>query len=157
VTLPDDGNLQSLRALYTSFPKTQHPPQVLKGDVLGAGTFWIGALLNDWAERWVSYWSEGKATFTTTSEEDAGYMQALTFLSQVKKVDLNRVLDLRGASDFSVPPPGQTAADLLASEVGGTGFSAFIESLDSVYAVGSSVVNEITGHWDKYREHVPGG
>jgi ABC-type transport system substrate-binding protein len=66
--------------------------------VLAAGTLWIGALLNDWAERWVSCWREGKVTVITASEENAGYMQALTFLSQVKQVDLNRVLGLPAAS-----------------------------------------------------------
>src|SRR4029077_6117839 len=80
VTLPDDANLQSLRAQYTSFPNTQHPPQILKGAVRAAVELWIGAVMNDWAERWVAYWSDGKATFTTTSEEDAGFMQAMTFL-----------------------------------------------------------------------------
>ncbi len=115
--LVDDTNLQKLRAEYTSFPKTQSPPQVLRGDTLAAGTFWLGALLNTWAENWVSYWSQGRATFTMTAEEDAGYMQALSFLAQAHKIDLNRVMDLRGASDFTVPPPGETAAQLLAGEV----------------------------------------
>jgi purine nucleoside permease len=156
VTLPDDTNLQQLRALYTNFPKTQSPPKILQGDVLAAGTFWIGKLLNTWAENWVTYWSEGKATFTMTSEEDAGYMQALTFLAQDKRIDLDRVMDLRGASDFSVPYPGQTAAQLLASDSSGTGYSAFIESLLDVYLTGSSVVYELTNYWDYYRVHIPG-
>jgi purine nucleoside permease len=155
VTLPDTTNLQQLRALYTAFPATQSPPQVLRGDVLAAGTFWIGALLNTWAENWVRYWSHGKAVFTMTSEEDAGYSQALTFLAQVKKIDFSRVLDLRAASDFSVPYPGQTAAQLLASDATGTGLSAFLESLEDVYLTGSSVVNEIVDHWDTYADHAP--
>lgn len=155
VTLPDTGNLQTVRSFYKSYPATQLPPQVLKGDVLAAGTFWIGGLLNSWAENWVKYWSQGKATFTMTSEEDAGYAQALTFLSQVKAIDFNRVLVLRSASDFSVPYPGQSAAQLLASDASGTGYSAFIESLQDVYLTGSSVVNEVVDHWDSYRDHVP--
>jgi purine nucleoside permease len=155
VTLPDTANLQALRALYTAYPKTQYPPAILQGDTLAAGTFWIGGLLNTWAENWVSYWSHGKATFTMTSEEDAGYMQALTFLANAGKVDLSRVLDLRSASDFSVPYPGQTPAQLLASDASGTGYSAFIESLDDVYLTGASVVNEIADHWDKYGPTTP--
>ena len=39
VTLPDTANLQTVRSLYKAFPATQYPPQVLKGDVLAAGTF----------------------------------------------------------------------------------------------------------------------
>ncbi len=129
---------------------------MLRGDTLAAGTFWLGALMNTWAENWVSYWSQGKATFTMTAEEDAGYMQALSFLAQAHKIDLNRVMDLRGASDFTVPPPGETAAQLLASEANGTGLSAFIESLDNVYRTGVPVVRAITSNWSYYRDHVPG-
>lgn len=155
--LVDDANLQKLRAQYTNFPKTQSPPQVLRGDTLAAGTFWLGALMNTWAENWVTYWSQGKATFTMTAEEDAGYMQALSFLAQAHKIDLNRVMDLRGASDFTVPPPGETPAQLLESENGtGTALSAFIESLDNVYRTGAPVVRAITGNWSYYRDHVPG-
>ena len=156
VQLADDSNLQQLRALYTGFPNAQRPPAIIEGDVLAAGTFWIGTLLNTWAENWVNYWTQGTGVFTTTSEEDAGYMQALTFLSQVHAVDLQRVMVLRGASDYSVPPPGQTAAQLLASEVNATGYSGFTESLASVYAAGSPVVNELSGNWSLYRDHIPG-
>jgi purine nucleoside permease len=155
VTLPDDANLQALRALYTSFPATQSPPKILRGDTLAAGTFWIGALMNTWAENWVNYWSNGKAVFTMTSEEDAGYMQALTFLAQNNQADLTRAMDLRGASDFSVPYPGLTAAQLLAQDAEGTGYSAFLESLTDVYLAGSSVVYELTDNWSYYRDHVP--
>lgn len=156
VQLPDDANLQQLRARYTNSPAAQRPPAITKGAVLAAGTFWIGELLNTWAENWVKYWTSGQGVFTTTAEEDAAYMQALTFLSQVQAVDLKRVMVLRGASDYSVPPPGQTAAQLLASEVDATGYSGFVESLNSTYAAGSAVVNELSGNWRRYRDHVPG-
>ena len=155
VTLPDTANLRAVRALYRSFPATQAPPEVIKGDTLAAGTFWIGAKLNDWAEKWVGYWSHGKAVFAMSSEEDAGYMQAVTFLSQVGKIDYERVLDLRSASDFTVPYPGQTPAQLLASDSSGTGYSAFVESLNDMYLTGSAVVNEIVRHWAKYEAHPP--
>ena len=79
------------------------PPQVLKGDVLVAGTFWIGELMNTRAEDWVKYWSNGKAVFTMNSDGDAGYAKALTFLSQVRAMDFHRVLILRAVSDYSVP------------------------------------------------------
>ena len=156
VQLPDDANLQQLRARYTNSPAAQRPPAITKGAVLASGTFWIGALLNTWAENWVNYWTSGRNVFTTTAEEDAAYMQALTFLSQVQAVDLKRVMVLRGASNYSVPPPGQTAAQLLAGEVDATGYSGFIESLSSTYLAGSAVVNELSGNWRRYRDNVPG-
>ena len=62
--------------------------------------FWLGARMNLWAEDWVSYWTRGEGRFATTAEEDAGFMQSLTFLSQVHKVDLNRVLVLLAKFTF---------------------------------------------------------
>ncbi len=73
----------------------------------------------------------------------------------MQAVDLKRVMVLRGASNYSVPPPGQTAAQLLAGEVDATGYSGFIESLNSTYAAGSAVVNELSGNWRRYRDTVP--
>ena len=156
VHLPDDANLKTVRALYTEFPKAQQPPAIVEGDVVAAGTFWIGQLLNTWAENWDAYWTSGKGTFTMSAEEDAGYLQALTFLSQAHAVDLKRVMVLRSGSDFTVPPPGQSAADFLAGEVNFTGLSGFTESLTSTYEVGSSVVNELSNNWQFYRNNIPG-
>ena len=155
VALPDTNNLRALRAEYSTFRATQAPPAILKGDTLAAGTFWIGSQLNAWAEQWVSYWSQGKATFTMSSEEDAGYLQALTFLAQVHQVDFDRVLDLRAASDFTVPHSGQTAAQLLAQDATTTGLSAFTESLNDEFLTGSAVVNELTDHWARYGPQTP--
>ena len=104
VTLPDTANLQKVRSLYQSYPATQHPPQIVKGDVMGSGTFWLGDLLNRWAEDWVSYWSHGKGTFTMTSEEDAGYAQALTFLSRRPGRLQARARPARGQQLHGAPP-----------------------------------------------------
>jgi purine nucleoside permease len=54
-----------------------------------------------------------------------------------------------------VPYPGQTASQLLVNDATGTGYSAFIESLQDVYLTGSSVVNEIADNWPKYSGSVP--
>ena len=150
MTLPDTENLRALRQGYAAYPATQAPPAILTGATLAAGTFWIGNRLNAWAEQWVSYWSQGKAVFTMSSEEDAGYLQALTFLAQAHQVDFDRVLDLRAASDFTVPNSSQTAAQLLAQDATTTGLSAFSESLKDEFLTGSAVVNELTDHWDWY-------
>jgi purine nucleoside permease len=154
-SLPDDANLQTLRALYTGYPKAQLPPAIIKGDVMGSGKFWLGALLNQWAENWMTYWSHGHGHFALTSEEDAGFLQALTYMAQANRVDINRVMVLRSASNYSVPPPGETAAQLLAGEANGTGYSAFIESLAAAYTAGSPVVLELARHWNKYRDQIP--
>jgi purine nucleoside permease len=156
VKLADDDNLQRLRAKYAGFPKAQQPPLIFQGDVLAAGTFWIGSLLNTWAENWVNYWSDGRASFAMSAEEDSAHLQALTFLSQAKMVDINRVMVMRSASDFTAPPPGQTAAQLLAADEDHTAPSAVPESMNSAFEVGSVVVNELVRNWSSYRDHIPG-
>jgi purine nucleoside permease len=144
IELPDDAALQQVRAPYTQ-PAAKLPPFVLEGDDLAASTFWVGDLLNAWAEKWVSYWTKAQGTFATSLEEDAGIMQAITFLGQAHRADPARVLILRTGSDYTVPPPGITAADeLKADETGG--LSGFLESLASAYAVASPVVRHLAAH-----------
>jgi purine nucleoside permease len=156
VKLVDNDNLQHLRAKYEGFPKAQQPPFILEGDVLAAATFWIGDRLNTWAENWVKYWSDGQATFVMSAEEDSGYLQALTFLSQANMVDLNRVMVLRSASDYTVPAPGETAAQVLAADEDHNAPSAIPESMSTAFEVGSAVVNELVSNWSSYRDHIPG-
>jgi purine nucleoside permease len=141
IQLPDDEKLRQLREPYTQ-PAARLPPFVLKGDDLAASTFWVGDLLNTWAEKWVSYWTDGRGKFATTLEEDSGIMQAITFLGQVQRADPSHVLILRTASDYTIPPPGKTAAEMLQSEETG-GLSGYLESLASAYAVAGPVVRQL--------------
>ncbi len=154
VVLDDDPSLQKERAQYTGYPNAQKPPFVLKGDNLAAMTFWHGKILNEWADRWVSYWTEGKGNFVTSAMEDTGTYRALTYLHPTGKVNKDRVMVLRTASNFTMQPPGgMTAAEhLLRENEGYVGLSA---SVEAAYRVGSVVVNEIVGHWARYRDRTP--
>lgn len=156
VVLPDTPVLQTIRARYTGFPAGQKPAVVMIGDTLSAGTFWVGARMNAWAEGWVGYWTKGTGRFATTAEEDAGFMQSMTFLAQVHKVDLNRVLVLRTASNFDMPPPGQTPAELLAAEAKEGSYTGFVPAVDAAYMVGSVVVHNLVDHWSIYGKTRPG-
>ena len=152
--LPDDDKLKAARAGYEDYPEAQWPPLVLRGDTLTADRFWIGSRMNDWAEKWVPYWTKGAGRFTTTAEEDSAYLQALTFLAHAKRVDLARVMDLRTGSDFSIPPQGVSPADFLKSEATGN-YAAYAESIENAYVVGSGVVRELAEHWQRYEKNVP--
>ena len=46
------------QVLYSG-PGSQ-PPSVLEGDGLMSARFWYGEKMNDWARRWVDYWTDGK-------------------------------------------------------------------------------------------------
>lgn len=152
--LPDDGQMKKNRARYEGFPKAQAGPKVLKGATMSSGTFWHGKRMNQWANDWVKYWTEGKGNYMTTAMEDTGTLQSLTFLAKAGKVDLDRVMVLRTGSNFDMQAEGMTAAQSLAEENGGA-YSAYLPSLEAAFLVGSRVAMEIQDHWEKYRDKVP--
>jgi purine nucleoside permease len=154
VELLDSEPMRGERARYAS-PNARRPPFVLKGDTLSAGTFWHGRLLNEWANDWVEYHTGGKGNYVTTAMEDTGTLQALTFLSRAGRVDLNRVLVLRTASDFDYPYPGSSAAESLARTKIGS-YTGYLPALDAAWRVGRVVVAELVRKWNVYRDRIPG-
>lgn len=151
VSLDDTPGLREARARYTGFPAAQTPPRVLKGDTVSGSTFWHGALLNERVTEWTRYWTGGRGRFVTTAMEDTGTLQALSFLSRAGLVDLRRVLVLRTGSNYTMPPPGMTAADNLAAELRGV-YSGYYPALEAAYRVGRAVADEITGNWARYAD-----
>jgi len=155
VTLADTPNLQRIRAAYTGFANAQRSPFVLLGDTLAGDRFFMGQKMTEWARAWTSYWTGASGHFTMSAEEDAGIMQALTFLDAGGRVDWNRVLDLRAASDFVLPAAGQSVVERLAAKGAGVPDPAYGEALEAAYNVGSAVVKELAVHWDRYRDTPP--
>lgn len=155
VPLVDTPNLRHIRALETGLPNAQHPPFVLLGDVLAGDRFWLGNKMTQWARQWTAYWTRGSGHFAMSAEEDAGVMQALTFLDAGGRVDGERVLDLRAGSDF-VQVTGESEVKILAARAAGAHVPAFSEALEASYAVGSVVVKELAENWDRYRDTPPG-
>ena len=142
VVLPDSDAMRTARELYDE-PAARLPPSVMRGDTLSSGTFWHGALLNQWAIDWVQYQTGGKGDFVTTAMEDTGTLQSLTFLAKAGRVDLHRVLVLRTASNYDLPPRGVTAAENLARLKLGKGYTAYLPSLEAAWRVGNTVVDEL--------------
>lgn len=153
--LEDTEPMRKRRALYAGFPNAQRPPLVMKGDSLSAMTYWHGRLLNEWANEWVKYYSEGKGNYVTTAMEDTGTLQSLTWLARAKRVDVQRVLVLRTASNFDMQWPGGDAAESLSGEKLGAGYSAYLPALEAAHKVGSRVVHELVRNWGKYEEALP--
>jgi len=154
VKLDDSATLQKTRAMFTGLPNAQKPPFVLKGDTLSAMTFWHGKLLNEWADKWVNYWTMGKGNFVTSAMEDTGSFQAMTYLHPTGKVDKERFMVLRTASNYTMPPPGMTAAEHLLKE--NEGYAGLDASVEAAYRVGSVVVDDIVKHWATYKDTPPG-
>ncbi len=151
--LPDDAQIAAERARFTGYPNAQKPPFVLKGDNLAAMTFWHGAKMNDWANDWTTFWTQGKGQFVTSAMEETGTFQSIEYLHKVGRADRDRVLVLRAASNFTMPPPGvEPAGYLLRENEGYAGMSAALEAL---YSVGGTIVDEIVMHWDRYDKAPP--
>jgi purine nucleoside permease len=152
VALLDDDATKALRKPYAG-PGGQ-PPAVLQGDGLMSARFWYGEKMNDWARRWVDYWTDGHGRFVMSAEEDTGILQALTFLAAAKKVDRERVLVLRAASDYTIPPAGMNAAVFLQTE-NTQGFPGTPAALENLYRVASPVARALADGWSQTRDHVP--
>jgi purine nucleoside permease len=151
--LMDSDPMKKERALFPS-ANARRAPFVMKGDTLSGSTFWHGKLLSEWANDWVRYHTGGAGNYVTTAMEDTGTMQSLTFLAHAGRVDLNRVLVLRTASDFDQPPPGHTAAETLALTKIGQ-YTGFLPALDAAWRVGHVVVAELISNWTRYRDTPP--
>lgn len=152
--LPDDPALAATRKLYPEYPVAQRKPFVLKGDQLAAMTFWHGELLNDWANDWTNYWTDGQGEFVSSAMEDTGTFQSLSYLHEAGRVDKNRVLVLRTASNFTMPPKGKSAAEYLRQEQHDS-YAGLDAALENAYLVGSAVVKELVDNWERYRATIP--
>lgn len=152
--LPDDPEIAHEREKYEGYPNAQRPPFILKGAQLAAMTFWHGEIMNDWANKWVKYWTDGEGEFVTSAMEETGTFQSLSWLDNLGVVDKDRVMVLRAGSNYTMPPPGVSAAENLLKE--NDGYAGMIASLETLYSAGSVVVDELLGNWDVYADCVPG-
>ena len=151
--LPDSPELAEHRNLYVEHPNARKPPFVTRGGHIAAMTFWHGALMNDWANAYVRYWSGGEANFVTSAMEDTGTYQAIAYLHNAGRVDKNRFMVLRTGSNYTMPPPGVTAAENLLRE--NQGYSGMRASLESLYIVGSAVIDELLSDWPRHAAQIP--
>ncbi|MGJ8680164.1 cupin domain-containing protein [Paraglaciecola sp.] len=155
IKLNDYPAMQTMRNHYTQHANARKPPFVLKGDQMSASTFWHGDKLNQWANDWTFYWSQGQGNFVMSGMEDTGTFQAMTYLHNANKADKNRFLVLRTASNYATPPTGVTAAQNLANESGEEGFAGMRSSLESAYMVGSKIVDTIVANWKNTQHTLP--
>ena len=151
--LPDNDQIKARRMQFDQ-PNAQRPPFVMKGDELSASTFWHGKLMDQWANDWVDYQTGGKGHFVMSGMEDTGTLQSLTFLARAGRVDLDRVLVLRTASNYDQQRRGITATESLA-ETQVVKYSAYLPSLEAAYRVGDVVVRNVVLHWGRYHDQLP--
>ncbi len=102
----------------------------------------------------MKYHTDGKGNYVTTAMEDTGTLQALTFLDKARRVNRDRVLVLRTASNFDQQRPGISAAESLAETKIGQ-YGAYIPALEAAWRVGHVVVEELASHWTRYEHQAP--
>ena len=110
--------------------------------------------MDAWADRWMSYFTNGEGRFATTAMEDTGTLESLELLARAGKVDGQRVLVLRTVSNFDQQPKGTDAATSLSNQRIGA-YGAYLPSLEAAYSVGHTVVSELIKNWEQYRESLP--
>ncbi|MFL6577063.1 MAG: purine nucleoside permease [Povalibacter sp.] len=147
----DSPGIAEFRAQFKGYENALKPPFVTLGESLASSTYWHGEKMNTWANDWVKLQSGADYNFMMTNMEDTGTMTALRRLSRVGAVDLQRVLVLRTASNYTMPPKGKTAAWSTTAPYPERGMPA----LEAAYQVGNRVVQELITHWSEYENKVP--
>jgi purine nucleoside permease len=156
VALDDDPAMRAFGRRFTAYPEAQEPPRVMIGDSLGADRFFHGSDMMRWAEDWVRIFTKGEGKLAMSDCEDQGACIAFQRLGMMGKADPERLLILRTACNFVVPPPGVTPAEsLFGDTVSDTGGMAYIPALEASYRVGSAVTAELLANWPKYRDRTP--
>ncbi|NOX68571.1 MAG: purine nucleoside permease [Gammaproteobacteria bacterium] len=150
--LPDSAGIATHRKLYEGYPLAQQAPFVTLGDTLSSSTYWHGKLLNRWANDWLKLYAGEDANFMTANMEDSGTMTALYRLARTNLVDTDRVLILRTASNYTLPPPGKTAAWSRTVPYPDNG----VPALESAFLVGNTVVQALLAGWSRYETESPG-
>lgn len=149
--LEDTPALKAWRQKYTGFAAAQEPPKIQLGATLASARYWHGAARTQWARDWVNLWTEGKDPFYTTAMEQAAYVGTLKRMGDKGLIDFNRVLMLRSASNYSMPPPGQSITSTVGDESIGTE-----PAFEAQYRAGSVVVHELLNNWARYEKTIPG-
>jgi purine nucleoside permease len=152
VELPDSPKLRAWRSRYVGYPQAQLPPRVMIGDALGSVRYWHGPRRTQWARDWVRAWTNGKGTFATTSMEAQDYVGTLTRMAAKGYLDINRVMVMRSASNYCMPPPGVAVTQTMGDESLGTD-----ASLEAAYRSSAAVAHELLRNWPKYYATIPGG
>jgi purine nucleoside permease len=156
VSIPDSEPLRTFGGTFKEYPEAQHPPSVIIGDSIASDRFFHGELMARWAADWDRIYTRGEGKLAISDCEDAGACIALHRLAKMGKVDFNRILILRTACNFTVPPTGVTAEkSLFGDTISDSSGVAYITALEADYRVGSVVVQKLLQDRDTYRDKVP--
>ena len=148
--LGDDPTVAAYRAGFTNHPAARRPPFVLIGATFSSDYYWHGRIMTHYARDWVRLYTGGRGTFTTSEMEDAGFLNAIERLGNMQRLDPNRVLVLRSASNYTEQRPHHTAAESITEPYIGSRLA-----LESAYLCGSTVLHKLLADWPASFAHIP--
>ncbi|KAF2128656.1 purine nucleoside permease [Dothidotthia symphoricarpi CBS 119687] len=141
--LNDSDTAIAYRATYEQ-KAAREPPVVIGCDVATSDNYFSGPILTEAANNFTLLMTNGTGVYCTTAQEDNATLEALMRAAQAKKVDYNRIMIMRTASNFERPHPGESAYQHLIFSVSG----GFLPSVANIYIAGIEVVTDITTNWD---------
>jgi len=133
VRLADSAEAGQVRARYPGQAGIR--PFVAMCDTITGDDYWAGRTLSEEAQYIVSLQTHGQGRYCTSEQEDTAVAAALSRFGY-----LGRYLDLRTASNFDQPYPGQTVEELLQT------FPGYTIATQNAYLVGAAMADYLLTH-----------
>ncbi|KAG9242519.1 purine nucleoside permease [Calycina marina] len=119
-------------------------PSILTADVAASNVFFHGSMLSKTIENTFSLFTNNRAIYGLTAQEDSATLAALLRGALQKKVVYSRIIVLRAASNFDQPPPAEPVEIPIHSGHGG-----FDLSKENLWLVGSEILKGIRKGWEE--------
>ncbi|KAK4624086.1 Purine nucleoside permease [Fulvia fulva] len=149
-TLNDTEAAQSYRKTYPYAPANQ-TPTVVECDTGTSNNYWSGSILGDAFSAYTKLLTNGSGLYCNTQQEDNAILESLMRGDLAAKLDFNRIIIMRTASDFDRAPPDETEVfHLLHAKQEG-----YVPSIQNLYLAGVEIVRDVLGSWEEvYRQGV---
>ncbi|KAI0532594.1 purine nucleoside permease [Xylaria digitata] len=155
-TLADSERAKGIRASFVGSPGNKYHaatllPRIVEGDVLSSNTFWHGNLLCEAMDNTTKAYTDGKAQYVMTAQEDSAVLAALLRAALEDKVDFSRIILTRAGSNFDRGPrdnePPQVPLTVDPRLRG--------DAVRNLYLAGSNIVYAILEGWaEKFDEGI---
>ena len=142
VQLIDSDEAKAYRQNYPE-KTARREPFIDVGTTVSGEEYWHGQTFSEQAQYICDQYEA--STYATTEMEDYATATAID-----RHDYLDRYLSLRSVSNFDQPYPGQTVKESLQADSGG-----YIPSIENVFRVGSTVVDDIVERWGMWKDGVP--
>ena len=136
---------------WSAYPGARQAPSVIIGDSFSSDLYWHGTHLDHYARDWVRMFTGGRGVFAMSNMEDSAIAAAMTRLDHMHRADFRRLMVLRTASNYTLPPKGETTLQSVTAPFPSDGLPA----CEAAWSVGSKVVHTLIADWPRYATAVP--